>query len=176
MGEAVGITERLPELNIPALLRQPLKSGSCSNPFEVKLLGFYQPSTAGVNLLPGFSRSDRRLKWVPLLSWALIDAVVFTFKDIPLWRDHCRGPQITARMKIWMLLSSVLLLSNLTLTDTSVFHCRLGSQGDSQPPCTWLRRLISCTALGNIPLVLESAGSGGQRVPNSLYNIIQSLW
>lgn len=70
---------------------------------------------------------------------------------------------------------SVLLLSNLALTDTSAFHCRLGSQRDSTPPSMWLRRLIKSTAFRNIPLVLESARSRGQRVSNSLCNINQSL-
>lgn len=40
--------------------------------------------------------------------------------------------------EVWSLLGSVLLLSNLALTDTSAVHCRLGSQWDSNPPtCDW---------------------------------------
>lgn len=70
-----------------------------------------------------------------------MDAIAFTFKDqsttkmlfgvliIPLWHDHSRGYTLQ-HVKLGGFY--VLLLSNLILTDTSAFHCRLGSQRDSR--------------------------------------------
>lgn len=156
--EVLGITEVCPRWTSQRVSRccsvGPLTSASCFQPIWSAAQGFnsYQTllriaSQGPLALFGGWngfspqlsvdrSRCEclRRSKANPTMAWCF-ESLALSLAFFAVIRS---GQTNDNAHEVWLLLGAVLLLSNLALTDTSAFHCRLGSQRDSTPPtCDW---------------------------------------